>query len=267
MKKWPIALQVYTVRDDAAADFAGTMRKVKQMGYDGVELAGTYGMTAVEAKKILDDTGLELVSAHVGLELLEDDAVLADYAATGVKYIAIPWFTAPKNAEELNGVIARFRKVGQRCKEKGMQLLYHNHDFEFEKINGAYILDTYYREIPADLLQTELDVCWVNVGGENPAAYVRKYSGRAPIVHLKDFAGQKAENMYGLMGGAEKKEEPASKFEFRPVGYGLQDVPSIVAAAEDAGSSWFVVEQDDPSMGRTRMECAEMSIRYLKSFL
>ena len=75
--------------------------------------------------------------------------------------------------------------------------------------------------------------------------------------------------MYGLIGagGSEKKEDASGKFEFRPVGYGLQDVPSIVAAAEDAGAEWFVVEQDDPSMGRTRLQCAEMSIRYLKSFL
>ena len=269
MKKWPIALQVYTVRDVAEQNFAGTMRKVKEMGYDGVELAGTYGMTAVEMKKILDEVGLELVSAHVGLDLIEDDAALDDFAATGMKYIAIPWLTGPKNEEELAATIERIRNAGQRCKARGMQLLYHNHDFEFEKINGEYILDTYYSEIPADLLQTELDVCWVNVGGEKPPVYIRKYAGRAPIVHLKDFAGQKAENMYGLIGagGSEKKEDVSSKFEFRPVGYGNQDVPSIVAAAEDAGSKWFVVEQDDPSMGRTRLECAEMSIRYLKSFL
>lgn len=267
MKKWPVALQVYTVRDVAEQDFAGTMRKVKEMGYDGVELAGTYGMTAVEAKKILDEVGLELVSAHVGLELIEDDAVLEDFASTGMKYIAIPWLIGPKNEEELKATIVRIRKAGERCKAKGMQLLYHNHDFEFEKINGEYILDTYYSEISADLLQTELDVCWVNVGGEKPAAYIRKYAGRAPVVHLKDFAGQKTENMYGLIGGAEKKEDASSKFEFRPVGYGLQDIPSIVAAAEEAGSQWFVVEQDDPSMGRSRLECAQMSVRYLKSFL
>ena len=269
MKKWPIALQVYTVRDVAEQDFIGTMRKVKEMGYDGVELAGTYGMTVVEIKKILDEVGLELVSAHAGFDVIEDDAALADYAATGIKYMAIPWYTGPKNEEELAATIERMRAAGERCKAKGIQMLYHNHDFEFEKINGEYILDTYYAQIPADLLQTELDVCWVNVGGEKPAAYIRKYAGRTPVVHLKDFAGQKAENMYGLIGegGSEKKEDPSAKFEFRPVGYGNQDVPSIVAAAEDAGAQWFVVEQDDPSMGRSRLECAEMSIRYLKSFL
>ncbi len=267
MKERLIALQVYSVRDAAEADFAGTMRKVKEMGYDGVELAGTYGMTAVEAKKILDEVGLELVSAHVPMDQLEDDAVLDDYAATGLKHIAIPWLTGPKTKEELDAAIARIRSVGERCKARGMQLLYHNHDFEFEKIDGRYILDAYYAEIPSDLLQTELDVCWVNVGGEKPPAYVRKYSGRAPIVHLKDFSGQKSENMYGLIGTDGKKEEVSGKFEFRPVGYGLQDVPSIIAAADDAGSAWFVVEQDMPSMGRTPMECAQMSIRYLRSFL
>lgn len=267
MKKRLIALQVYSIRDAAEQDFAGTMRKVREMGYDGVELAGTYGMTAVEAKKILDEIGLELVSAHVPVDQLEDDGVLDDFAATGMRYIAIPWLTGPKNAGELTEVIGRIRSIGERCKARGMQLLYHNHDFEFEKIDGRYILDAYYEEIPAELLQTELDVCWVNVGGEKPPVYVRKYTGRAPIVHLKDFAGQKTENMYGLIGKEEKKEDPSGKFEFRPVGYGLQDVPSIIAAADDAGSEWFVVEQDSPSMERTPMECAEMSIRYLRSFL
>ena len=116
MKKWPIALQVYTVRDVAEQDFIGTMRKVKEMGYDGVELAGTYGMTAVEVKKILDEVGLELVSAHAGFDVIEDEAKLADYAATGIKYIAIPWLTGPKTEEELNATIERMRKAGEKCK-------------------------------------------------------------------------------------------------------------------------------------------------------
>ena len=264
MKKWPIALQVYSVRDAAEADFAGTMRQLKAMGYDGVELAGTYGMTAVECKKILDQVGLELVSAHVNIDLLEDDAVLEDYAATGIKFVAIPWLVGPKDAAELEAVIARIAKIGERVKAKGMQLLYHNHDFEFEKIDGAYILDTYYSRIPADFLQTELDTCWVNVGGENPADFVRKYAGRAPIVHLKDFAGSKSENMYALIGTDTAKEDSAGKFEFCPVGYGRQDIPAILQAAEDAGAGWVVVEQDSPSMEKTPLECAKMSIEYLK---
>ena len=83
MKQFPIALQVYSIRDQAEADFKGTMQALKEMGYSGVELAGTYGMTAVQIKEILDEVGLTLVSAHVGADLMWDDALLADYAATG----------------------------------------------------------------------------------------------------------------------------------------------------------------------------------------
>ena len=268
MKKWPIALQVYSVRDAATEDFEGTMRAVKEMGYDGVELAGLYGLeSAVACKKVLDKVGLELVSAHVGFDALEDDAQLDDYAATGVKFIAIPWMVAPKNEEELNAAIARIRNCGERCKARGIQMLYHNHDFEFEKINDKYILDTYYAEIPADLLQTELDTCWVNVGGENPSDYVRKYTGRAPIVHLKDFTGSKSENMYALIGSDAKKEDSTGEFQFRPVGMGLQNVPAILDAAVDAGVQWLVVEQDRPSLDKTPLECAELSVKYLKSLM
>ena len=266
MKKWPVAIQVYSVRDAVGADFEGTVRKLKEMGYDGVELAGTYDLgSAVACKKILDKVGLELVSAHVNLDLLEDEAVLDDYAVTGMKYIAIPWMEAPKDENELKTAIARIHAIAVNCKARGLQLLYHNHDFEFGKIGGRYILDSYYEEISADLLQTELDTCWVNVGGENPADYVRKYTGRAPVLHLKDFVGGKTENMYALIGNNTAKEDSKGKFEFRSVGAGVQDFPAILAAAEEAGTHWVVVEQDSPTSGKTPMECAKMSIDYLKS--
>ena len=120
-----------------------------------------------------------------------------------------------------------------------------------------------YREIPA--LQTELDTCWVNVGGENPAEYVRKYTGRAPVVHLKDFFGEKSDDMYELIGIENKAPQRPSGFEFRPLGCGLQDFPSILAAAKDAGAKWVVVEQDKATMGKTPLESIEISINYLKS--
>ena len=267
MKQFPIALQVYSIRQNAEQDFAATMKQVKAMGYDGVELAGTYGMTASACKAILDEIGLELVSAHVNLDLQEQDEILDDFASTGLKYIAIPWFPAPADETELDTVIERFRNAAQRAKARGMQLLYHNHDFEFQKLRGSYILDTYYSEISADLLETELDTCWVNVGGEDPVAYVRKYAGRAPIVHVKDFVGSKSENMYGLIGQEETEVKKTGAFEFRPVGYGVQNFPAILQAAEEAGAQWLVVEQDQPSMEKTPLECAKMSIDYLKTIL
>ena len=261
MKKWPIAIQVYSVDKEATEDFAGTVKALKAMGYDGVELCDTYGCSAVDIKKICDEAGMEIVGAHVSLNKIEDDAVLADYIAAGVKLLVIPRLKAPKTEEELAATIARIRAAGEKVKAAGGQLLYHNHDFEFRKINDKYILEHYYDEIPADLLQTELDVCWVNVGGEEPAAYLRKYAGRAPVVHMKDFTGVKSNNVCAPVS------DESAKFDYRPVGYGKQDIPAIVAAAEDAGCGWLIVEQDRCSMGRTAIQCAEMSVNYLKSFL
>ena len=133
------------------------------------------------------------------------------------------------------------------------------------KLDGKYALEVLYDTIPADLLQTELDTCWVNVGGEEPAAYVRKFAGRAPVVHLKDFFGEKSEDMYELIGIEKKAPARPGNFEFRPVGSGLQDFPAILAAAEDANAEWVVVEQDNPSMGLTPMECIRKSREYLKT--
>ena len=267
----PIAIQLYTVRDQAAADFEGTLKAIKAMGYEGVEFAGLHGKTAAEIKAMCAEIGLTPISAHVPYyDMVADPkGVLADYAEIGCKYVAIPYLT-PECRPGTDGfakVVENAEMLGKAARELGMTLLYHNHDFEFEKIDGKYALEVLYDTVPADLLQTELDTCWVRVGGEEPAAYVRKFSGRAPVVHLKDYAGGKSEHMYELIGIEKKPEADAPKFEFRPVGYGNQDVPSIVAAAEESGAQWFVVEQDDPSMGRSRLECAEMSIRYLKSFL
>ena len=159
-----------------------------------------------------------------------------------------------------------FQEIAQVCKAHGIQTLYHNHDFEFMKMpDGRYALDYIYDTIPADLLQTEVDTCWVKVAGEDPAAYVKKYTGRSPVVHLKDFykAGQPG-NMYQLIGTEVEEQESKGFFEFRPVGSGMQDFPPILEAALAAGAQWVVVEQDQ-SNGRTPMEAITMSREYLKT--
>ena len=155
---------------------------------------------------------------------------------------------------------------GELANANGMKLCYHNHDFEFEKVDGEYKLDRLYNDVPAELLSTQLDTCWVNVGGENPSDYIRKYNGRIEIIHLKDFVGSKSENMYGLIGaeGKEKGKDTSNKFELRPVGSGVQDFPAILAASKEVGAKWVVVEQDQPSLGKTPLECAKMSIDYIK---
>ncbi len=270
MLSLPIGLQLYSVRNEMETDFEGTLRQVKAMGYDGVEFAGLYGKEPAEIKRLCQEIGLVPVSAHVPfVELMSDPkGVISKYQEIGCMQVVIPYLT-----EEYRPGEARFQEVmdgarilGEVCRELGMKLAYHNHDFEFTKLDGEYALDILYREVPAGLLQTQLDTCWVNVGGENPADYVHKYQGRMPTLHLKDFVGSKSEHMYDLIGideGDVKKEDNA--FELRPVGYGKQDFPAILEAAESCGVSWVIVEQDEPSMGKSPLECAKLSIDYLKT--
>jgi len=265
----PVAVQVYSVREDAKADLRGTLEKIKEMGYDGVEFAGLYGNDPKEIKKMCEEIGLIPISAHVPYrDMIKDpEGVLADYATIGCKFVAVPYLI-PEDRPGTEGfpeVIKNVKILGETANKLGMTLLYHNHDFEFIKLDGKYALDILYEEVSADLLQTELDTCWVNVGGENPSEYVKKYTGRAPVVHLKDFFGEKSEDMYELIGIEKKAPKRPSNFEFRPVGSGLQDFPSILKASEEAGATWVVVEQDNPSMGLTPMQSIEISREYLKS--
>ena len=270
MKKIPVALQLYSVREDMKADFRGTLEKVKEMGYDGVEFAGLFEKTGEEVKAICEKVGITPISAHVPYKsMIEDLSLIETYATIGCKYIAIPslrneTFVGGELYEEVKEGI---KKIAAKAKEFGITLLYHNHDFEFEKLDGEYKLDILYSDLSADVLQTQLDTCWVNIGGEVPADYIIKYAGRTPVVHLKDFVGSKAENMYGLISeeGSENKKAETEKFDFRPVGYGVQDFKAILAASEKAGAEWVVVEMDKPALDKTPMECAKMSIDYLKT--
>ena len=266
--KFPVAVQVYSVRDDAKADLRGTLEKIKAMGYDGVECAGLYDNSPAEIKAMCEEIGLVPISAHVPfVDMLKDPiGVLSQYKEIGCKYVAVPYLIPEHRPDHPNFpyVVKFIRILCETAKALGLQMLYHNHDFEFLKVDGKYALEVLYDSIPADLLQTELDTCWVNIGGEVPADYVRKFAGRAPVVHLKDYTGGKSEDMYELIGIA-KKVHRSEGFEFTPVGSGVQDFPAILKAAEDAGAEWVVVEQDRPSMGLTPMESIEKSIKYLRS--
>lgn len=268
MKKFPVAIQVYSVRDDASADLRATLEKLKSFGYDGVEFAGLYGNEPADVKKMCEEVGLVPISAHVSLaEMMTDPVkVIGNYVLIGCKYIAVPYLPEELRAgtDKWESTLENIKMLGEECAKQGVQLLYHNHDFEFAKIDGEYALDVIYSTVPENLLKTELDTCWVNVGGEDPAGYIRKYAGRAPVVHLKDFSGERSDDMYELIGIDKKVTKPAG-FELRPVGYGKQDFWGILKACEESGTEWVVVEQDRPSMDKTPLECAELSRNYLKT--
>ena len=269
MKK-PIAIQVYSVRDAADADLEATLKALKEYGYDGIELAGLYGNAPETVRDLCKKYGLNPISAHVSYkEMMADpDKLFADYATIGCKYVAIPSLPTDRipGGEKFEETVELIKIFSAAAKKNGITLLYHNHDFEFETVGGEYKLDIMYKTLPADVLGTEIDTCWVNVGGADPAEYVKKYAGRTPVVHLKDFFGEKSDDMYELIGEETKPKRPGG-FEFRPVGKGLQNFPAILDAAKAAGAEWVVVEQDKPSMDLTSMECAKVSVEYLKSIM
>ncbi len=267
----PVGLQLYSVRDDMAKDFKGTLQKVKDMGYDGVEFAGLFDYTPEQVKAMCEEVGLTPVSAHVPLaDMLDDiDKVIADYKAIGCEYIVVPYVTEDRHpdGELFMQMIEEIRAIGEKVKAAGLVLLYHNHDFEFKKLeSGEFGLDYLYSSVPADLLQTELDECWVKYAGQDPVEYLKKYAGRAPVVHLKDYyaEGEQVGDPYALIGLNEDEKRENTAFEFRPLGYGVQDVAALVRTAEEVGSEWLIIEQDQPSLGKSPLECVAMGIEYLK---
>lgn len=270
MKTLPVGLQLYTIRTEMEKDVAATLKAVKAAGYDYVELAGLFGLSGKEFRALLDEIGLCAVCAHVPfVEMLQNpEATIDTYLEIGCKYLAVPYLGEGQRPEDegFDKVLADIDKFGALCHSKGLTLLYHNHDFEFVKMpDGTYGLDYMYASVSADNLQTELDTCWVNVGGENPADYIRKYAGRCPVVHLKDFVGSKSENMYELIGiKTEKMEEAQNTFKFAPVGSGKQDFPAILKASVESGAEYVIVEQDQ-TYELPCLDAAKQSRDYLKT--
>lgn len=268
METRPIAYQLYSARDEAAQDLDAVLTQLSALGYNGVEFAGFYGHSAETVCALLQKHHLKAISSHVPVTQIEEDmfGILSFHMQIGCEYIAIPYLDEERRPgmPGFSRMLRLIYQFGGLCRDAGITLLYHNHDFEFVTLSGQYGLDFLYDAVPPELLQTELDVCWIKYAGEDPATYLRKYAGRCPVVHLKDYVGLRGEQSpYALIGQEEKKEENVTAFEFRPFGHGCQDVDSILAAGLQSGAQWFIVEQD-MSVGRTPLEAAAMSIETLR---
>ena len=272
MKKFKVGIQLYSLRDAMEKDMDSTLKTVKEMGYDYVEFAGYFGKSAGEVKAILDKYGLEAVSVHQAIGLFEEEGQKAvDYLKTlGVKYCAIPWYNVDEFISNWDATMDKFKNVSKLLGDNDIKLMYHNHDFEFNKINGEYILDRLYATLPEGVIMPQLDTCWVHYAGVNPSEYIRKYSGRIEVLHLKDFVCEKlgAGPVYALIDEDGNKMDKGNKedngFKLVPVGSGIQDWTSILAAAEDAGVEYVIVEQDS-SKDRDPLDAAKMSREYLRT--
>ena len=272
MKKFKVGIQLYSLRDAMEKDMDSTLKTVKEMGYDYVEFAGYFGKSAEEVKAILDKYGLEAVSVHQAIGLFEEEGQKAvDYLKTlGVKYCAIPWYNVDEFISNWDATMDKFKNVSKLLGDNDIKLMYHNHDFEFNKINGEYILDRLYATLPEGVIMPQLDTCWVHYAGVNPSEYIRKYSGRIEVLHLKDFVCEKlgAGPVYALIDEDGNKMDKGNKedngFKLVPVGSGIQDWTSILTAAEDAGVEYVIVEQDE-SKDRDPLDAAKMSREYLRT--
>lgn len=250
MTKLGIAAQVYSVRDLAQADFRGTMAALKEYGYQGVELAGLYGHTPEAIRDCLKELELVPVSAHVPMEEFAQDmeGTVNAYHTIGCSYIGIPWMPEERHSggEKFQETCGFLKELSACLAGKGMELLYHNHTFEFKKNQeGICLLDALFNALDERVLQTELDLCWVKAAGADPAEYLKKYSHRCPVVHIKDFRRQ------------------GEDVELVALGEGEQDIDAVVEAAEACGAKWLVVEQDDHPY-KTPMENMKESIERLK---
>ncbi len=272
MKKFNLGLQLYSVRRAMEKDFEGTLKAIKEMGYNYVEFAGYHGKSAEELKALLEKYDLKCVSVHQKLTINDEQKAKNEVEflkALGVRYVVIPWFekTLLAGNDEWENTKRDFNKMADLLAENGMMLGYHNHDFEFVKYEGKYLHDYIFDAVPNDKIFPEIDTCWVKYSGLNPEDKIREFSGRVPVVHLKDFFcnNLNAGAVYGLIGASDtedKKED--NKFEYRPVGHGLQNFDKILEACEESGTHTVIVEQDEPET-RSELEAVKLSADYLRA--
>jgi sugar phosphate isomerase/epimerase len=242
---FPIALQPYTVRDELAKDYLGTLSRIAEIGYQAVELGPPPDGISIDAlTQHLAQIGLGVVGAHAGLPQLTDglDDLAAYLHAVGGRYVAISYRFGSR--QDVLDAAKQFNAIGQRCRERGLQFLYHNHNWEFTRFEGEYALDTLLAETDPELVQMELDTYWVKRGGEDPVEYLRRLHGRCPLLHIKDV-------------------EPGEEQFFAEVGEGTLDWGAILREAEAAGTTWLVVEQD--RCRRPVFESIAISHRNLKA--
>ena len=228
--KIPVALELYSVRDETQKDFIGALEKVAGIGYKGVEFAGFGDIPAARLRKALAGLGLEAAGSHTDIRPLTDelDEVIEYNQALGNHYIVCPCMTF-ESKEDIARTSELFNKIGEKIRAGGLEFLYHNHAHEFKRFDGEYGLDLLFKGVEPENMGAEVDTGWAFYAGADPAGYIGKYKGRCPLIHVKDFTSAKDGN-------------------FTEIGAGAVNVRAIAAAAAETGVRWIIVEQDESSM-------------------
>ncbi|MBD3182604.1 TIM barrel protein [Candidatus Poribacteria bacterium] len=231
MAETVLAAQLYTIREfmKTPADMAKSLKKIKEIGYDAVQLSGHGPVADEEMKKMLDDAGLVVCATHTSYQLMRDEPqkVIDQHLLWGCMNPAIGGLPGEyRNAEGYSKFAREASKVGARLAEAGMTFSYHNHSFELEKHGDRTGLQILYEDSDPKYFFSEIDTYWVQHGGGDPAAWIRSLKGRAKLVHFKDMA----------IKGHEQR--------FAEIGEGNLNWPGILDACKEAGVEWHIVEQD-----------------------
>ena len=193
MNPAPLFLQLYSLRRETGADAEGTLRLVRSLGYDGVELAGDYGWTADRWRALLDETRLAAVAAHVGLDALESGFYerLNFCRALGISRLVVPALDPElRTTAGYKDAARRLNETGQKLKGEGMTLGYHNHDFEFdalEPVGGPCGMEILLAETDPAFVCFEFDTFWLERAGQDAVAFIRRHEARVGLIHAKDL--------------------------------------------------------------------------------
>ncbi len=199
-----IYLQLYSVRDDIQADYTGTIAKVAEIGYTGIEAAEYndgqfYGMSPVDFKKSIENAGMIVLSSHAGRPLAEPatdtnwdetwawwDTAIQAHLDAGMKYLVTASIPAPKTLADLQAYCEYFNQIGEKCNAAGLKFGYHNHAFEFVEVEGEMMYDYMINNTDPEKVFFQMDTYWVVEGGYDPVDYINEYPGRFELLHIKD---------------------------------------------------------------------------------
>lgn len=245
MKKYPISVQLYSVRDEAKKDFIGVLKKIAAMGYVGVEPAGLHGVAPKEIRKVLDDLGLVVSSIHGPLPTPQNVNEIVDTADALGYTLHVAGYGPDQFATESGTLKAAesFQSAAELLKSHGLRFGFHNHWWEFDKkFNGKTPYEILLERAPEAF--SELDTYWCAVGGDDPARVVREYGKRLPLLHIKD-------------GPLDRNADMTA------VGEGKMGWKSVIGAADEQTTQWLVVELD--RCATDMMEAVRKSAQYLAS--
>jgi sugar phosphate isomerase/epimerase len=270
----PVGIQLYTVKDELAKDYDGTLAKVAAAGYKEVELAGFFDKKPAEIKASLDKAGLHCGSVHIPAP--DKAAEAMEYAkGIGAKYVVssvllpkrftqapgkVDWdavvvMLKSMTLEDYKGVSEQCNELGQQAKTMGLQFAYHNHNIEFKPFPGGIGYDVLLNSTDPELVKFELDCGWMSSAGFKPATYIAKYPDRYRMLHIKDFK-LTSKPSYGMW--------PPESPEPTELGRGTIDYKPIFAAAKKAGKiDWYYVEQEPPYNDMPVLEAIKVDYEYL----